>query len=71
MLKSIVDNKDTERRNAAATTLAAAKAANETERKTKDTALKAAELAFKTWDDQLKELRKTKSKVYKNAASTA
>jgi len=51
MLKSIVDNKDTERRNAAATTLAAAKAANETERKTKDTALKAAELAFKTWDD--------------------
>jgi len=32
MLKSIVDNKDTERRNAAATTLAAAKAANETEK---------------------------------------
>lgn len=51
MLKSVVDNKDTERKNAAATKLAATKATNETERKTKDTALKAAEAAFKAWED--------------------
>jgi len=50
--------------------LAAAKAANETERKTKDTALKAAELAFKKWDDDLTALKKTKSKVHKNTNST-
>jgi hypothetical protein len=71
MLKSLVDDKETERKTAAAAKLAATKATNETERKAKDATLKTDKAALDAWKATEKTLKAAKSAADKNPNATA